>query len=119
MWYRVSTYLTQRVNNLGRFSPKFGQELSVSSDLKISTVVSMGQTVSRFQTNPDIECNYCNTTVYCLKIQNYPNIKLNAYHMKIRDCACFKALAAKLFDFPSYVCIFLVWSKPLTVYVLD
>ena len=33
-------------------------------------------------------------------MQNHPNIKLNAYHMKIRDYACFKALAAKLFDFP-------------------
>ena len=35
-------------------------------------------------------------------MQNHPNIKLNAYHMKIRDCACFRALVAKLFDFPSY-----------------
>ena len=26
----------------------------------------------------------------------------NAYHMKIRDCACFRTLVAKLFDFPVY-----------------
>ena len=41
-----------------------------------------------------------NSTIYCLKMQNHPNIKLNAYHMKICDGACFRALVAKLFDFP-------------------
>ena len=36
-------------------------------------------------------------------MQNYSNIKLNAFHMKIGDCACFRALVAKLCDFPSYL----------------
>ena len=33
-------------------------------------------------------------------MQNHLNIKLNAYRMKICDCACLSALVAKLFDFP-------------------
>ena len=39
-----------------------------------------------------------NITIYHIKLQNYPNIKLNLYHMKIHVCAYFKALVAKLFD---------------------
>ena len=35
-------------------------------------------------------------------MQNYPNVKLNAYHIKIRDFACFRASVAKFFDFPLY-----------------
>ena len=50
-----------------------------------------------------------NTTMYCLRIQNHPNIKLNAYHMKIRDCAYFRALVAKLFDFPSYLVSYVIF----------